>query len=235
MYVSHGAHKLEMQKPLVRTRMRLREFYPKETDSQTLWPTDFTFSVSLYQTACSQRHVTGHLIHTASVSSSISLFICVLWSSPSSSPGGDVCLAAGTFPFLCWPVPRCICRGSGLSLQKAQGKKIRKLALMKTRSTVSFSLLLLLSLPLLPWTWKDERGELKLIQTSSPQRQMTGLWSVSVRVWVFRSLILSPLPLSTTFFLWTEGESLEVLKFNHLLTSLMITASSEGQAHFIFL
>lgn len=73
--------------------------------------------------------------------------------------------------------------------------------------------LLLLSLPPLPWTWKDERGgELNLIQTSSPQRQMTGLWSVSVRVWVFHSLILSLLSSSLLLFLWTEGESLEALQ-----------------------
>lgn len=51
----------------------------------------------------------------------------------------DVCPPAATFSFLCVSVPRCICRGSNLSLQKAQRKKIRKLALMKTRSTVSLA------------------------------------------------------------------------------------------------
>jgi len=68
--------------------------------------------------------------------------------------------------------------------------------------------------PLLPWTWKEERGgELNLIQTSSAQSQMTGLWSVSVRVWVFRSLIL-PLLLLSSSFLWTKGESLQALQVN---------------------
>lgn len=91
---------------------------------------------------------------------SLSLFQCHCLSlccgpllHPSLSSGGDACLAAGTFPFLRCSVPRCICRGSSLSLQKAQRKKIRKLALMKTRSTVTLSpllSLLLLSLPLLP-------------------------------------------------------------------------------------
>lgn len=79
-----------------------------------------------------------------------SYYLCVLvFSFLSLSWGGDACLAASTFPFLLWPVPRCICRGSSLSLQKAQRKKIRKLALMKTRSTVSFpvSLSLFLSHP----------------------------------------------------------------------------------------
>lgn len=93
---------------------------------------------------------------------------------------------------------------------------------------------LLLLLRLLPWTWKDERGgELKLIQTSSLQRQMIELWSVSVRVWVFCSLILSLLPLSSPF-LWTKRESLEALRFNHLLTGLMSTAPSKGQRLYFF-
>lgn len=84
-------------------------------------------------------------------SCSFTLITCVFWSFPSS-----LCLEEGmrasqpvTFPFLLWPVPRCICRGSSLSLQKAQRKKIRKLSLMKTRSTVSFPRLSL-SLPLSP-------------------------------------------------------------------------------------
>lgn len=93
-------------------------------------------------TPCKQTQ-SGHLIKqplSLSLSlPSISLSICVLWSSPFSSPAGDACLALGTFPFLRWPVPRCICRGSSLSRQKAQRKKIRKLSIMKTRSTVSFS------------------------------------------------------------------------------------------------
>lgn len=91
-------------------------------------------------TPCKQTQ-SGHLIKQPLSLSlpSISLSICVLWSSPFSSPAGDACLALGTFPFLRWPVPRCICRGSSLSRQKAQRKKIRKLSIMKTRSTVSFS------------------------------------------------------------------------------------------------
>lgn len=96
-------------------------------------------------------------------------------------------------------------------------------------------LYLLLSLPPLPWTWKDERGgELNLIQTSSPQR-LWRLWSVSVRVWAFCSLILSPLSRSPQFFLWTDGESLEALQFNHLLTGLMSTTPSKGQSLYFLL
>lgn len=200
------------------------------------------------------QHVHGHLIHSSSLFLNLIVYQCVVvlsflsLSIPVflSSFLWDACLAASTFLFLCWPVPRCICRGSSLSLQKAQRKKIRKLALMKTRSTVSFSLSsslsfsfflshLLLSLPLLPWTWKDERGgELNLIQTSSPQRQMTGLWSVSVRVWVFCSLIPSLFSRSPLLFFMNGGESPEALQFNLLLAGLMSTALSKGQSlHFL--
>ncbi len=148
-----------------------------------------------------------------SLSLAISLFICVLWSSPSSCS----VFARGCVP--CsrhLPIPPLACATLHLQGIKSEppesiekkDKKIGPNENQKHRLSLSPSLylLLLLSLPLLPWTWKDERGgELNLIQTSSPQRQMTGLWSVSVRVWVFRSLILSLLSLSSTFFLWTEG------------------------------
>lgn len=93
-----------------------------------------------------QTDTCGHLIHTASLYLNLIVYLCVVaLYSPSSSSRGDACLAAGTFPFLRWPMPRCICRGSSLSLQKAQRKKIRKLALMKTRSTVFLSCSLSLS------------------------------------------------------------------------------------------
>ncbi len=102
-----------------------------------------------FTTTCRQTHVHGHLIHTApplSLLQSHCLSVCCgPLLPPALSSRGDACLAAGTFPFLHWPVPRCICRGSSLSLQKAQRKKIRKLALMKTRSTVSLSLPLSIS------------------------------------------------------------------------------------------
>lgn len=79
--------------------------------------------------------------------------------------------------------------------------------------------------PSLPWTWREEReGELNLIQTSSPQQQMTRLWSVSVRVWVFHSLH----SFSSAFFLWTSQESLQCLQFNLVFAGLMQTAASIG-------
>lgn len=115
-----------------------------ETDPQVLTPAAFTFTVLTHLQPHADRHVLGHLIHTASLSLFQSdCFICVYCGPllpPPLSSGGDACLAAGTFQFLGWPAPRCICRGSSLSLQKAQRKKIRKLDLMKTRSTVSLSL-----------------------------------------------------------------------------------------------
>lgn len=155
-------------------------------------------------------------IHTSpSLSPAVSLFICVLWSSLSSSSGGgaDACLAAGTFPFLRWPVPRCICRGSSLSLQKAQRKKIRKLALMKTRSTVSPSRSLFLSLsppPLSPSSAMNlERRERRRIKLNSNQLSAApddrALKCKCACVSFSLSYSLSPLPLSATFFFFMNG------------------------------
>lgn len=180
-------------------------------------------------------HCTSHCLSLccpSSCPSSLSL-------SPSSSPLFFAMRAseATTFLFLHWPVPRCICMGSSLSLQKAQWKKIRILALMKARSTVSLCLCrslflshLRLSLALLPWTWKDERGELNLIQTSSPELQMTGLWSV--RVWVFALLFPLSSPALLNFFLWTERESPEARQFNLLLSELIGTPTLKGPSLF---
>lgn len=139
-----------------------------------LTPAGFTCVCSRISSHTQTKHVHGHQRGAASLS--LRLYLCVvvllsfllLWE-------GAACLAAGTFPFLCWPVPRCICRGSSLSLQKAQRKKIRKLALMKTRSTarsLTLSLSLSLSLPPLftPSSAMNlERRERRRIKVNSNQ------------------------------------------------------------------
>lgn len=186
-----------------------------ETDTQTLTPAAFTFSVLTHLQPHADRHVRGHLIHTASLFQPFIVYLCVVVLS-------FLLLGRGCVP--CsrhLPIPWLAC--ATLHLQgikseppestKKKDKKIGPNENQKHRLSLflSLSLLLLLSLPLLPWTWKDERGgELNLIQTSSPQGQMTGLWSVSVRVWVFRSLILSLLSCSPLFFYERRGKALKL-------------------------
>lgn len=115
---------------------------------------------------------------------------------------------------------------------REEKKKIRKLALMKTRSSVSPSV----NQPSppsphsLPWTWKEERGgELNLIQTSSPPRQMTALWSGSVRVWAFHPLRLSSSS-SLLLFLWTEQGNLKLRRLTFGLLLGGVFAPSKGRA-----
>lgn len=152
--------------------------------------------------------------------------------------GGDACLAAGTFPFLRWPVPRCICRGSSLSLQKAQRKKIRKLALMKTRSTVSPSRSLFLSLsppPLSPSSAMNlERRERRRIKLNSNQLSAApddrALKCKCACVSFSLSYSLSPLPLSATFFFFYErrGKALKLCSLTVCWLVSMSAAPSKG-------
>lgn len=147
-----------------------------------------------------------------------------MWPTPSSiSESGRGCVLCSQH----LPIPPLAC--ATLHLQginsepsesaegrKKKDKKIGGNENQKHRLSPSFSPPLP---PSLPWTWKEEReGELNLIQTSSPQHQMTGLWSVSVRVWVFRSLILSLLLLSY-FFMNERGEA---FKLCSLTTCLLV-------------
>lgn len=157
-------------------------------------PAAFTFTALQHLQPHSHRHVSGHLMNaTLSLSFSVFLFFgrgCVLCSRHLPIPP----LACATLH-----LPGIISEPP-----ESTEKKDKKIGPNENQKPRLF-LLLLLSLPPLPWTWKDERGgELNLIQTSSPQR-LWRLWSVSVRVWAFRSLILSlslsPLPRSSTFFM----------------------------------
>lgn len=170
-----------------------------------------------------------------------SYYLCVLvFSFLSLSWGGDACLAASTFPFLLWPVPRCICRGSSLSLQKAQRKKIRKLALMKTRSTVSFPVSLSLFLshphPTHPplFAMNLERRERRRIKFNSNQLSAEP-YDRALKckcACVSFSLSYSPSSPALLFiFLWTKGGSLQ---FNLLLAGLTSAAPSEGSFFLFF-
>lgn len=203
-------------------------------DAHILTPAAFTFSMLAHLQLHADRHVWTSDTHSLSLSQSHCLSVCCgpLFSFLLFKRGCVPCSRHLPIP----PLAYATLHLQGIKSEPSESteKKDKKIGPNENQKhrlslLLSFSLLLLLSLPLLPWTWKDERGgELNLIQTSSPQRQMTGLWSVSVRVWVFRSLILSLLSRSQLF-LWTERESLEALQFNHLLTDMMSTAPSKGQ------
>lgn len=154
-------------------------------------PAAFTFIALQHLQPHSHRHMSGHLINTT-----LSLPLCVPCSRHLPIPP----LACATLH-----LPGIISEPP-----ESTEKKDKKIGPNENQKHRLF-LLLLLSLPPLPWTWKDERGgELNLIQTSSLQR-LWRLWSVSVRVWAFRSLILSlsPLPRSSTFFYERMGKALK--------------------------
>lgn len=207
-----------MQRGLGQTHMTVHKYATKhgEADTQTFAPAAFTFSVlSHLQPADGDMCIDARYTHLPlSLLQSHCLSACCgpLFRLPREGRG-DACLAAGTFPFLRWPVPRCICRGSSLSLQKAQRKKIRKLALMKTRSTVSPSRSLFLSLsppPLSPSSAMNlERRERRRIKLNSNQLSAApddrALKCKCACVSFSLSYSLSPLPLSATFFFFMNG------------------------------
>lgn len=137
----------------------------------------------------------------------------------------DACLAVGTFPSPLRSLPRRICRGSSLSLQNAQRKKIRKLPLMKTRSTLSIPS----SSPLSPSSAVNlERRERRRIKLNSNHSSSAALKALKCKCACVSFSLWFPLPSPAFLFLWTDGESLQALQVNHFWSGLTLKRVWKG-------